>query len=112
MKHPKSEIRGSWDMPAVTIVDPEASWSVASAPAPDESRISTKPDAVDADGPDAALGRAHNARPQVLGNRFAIPTASTALRHASPRPKTNRSDSCNRKRGARYLRPAIRSGRI
>ena len=31
--------------------------------------------AVEAAGPDAALGRAHPARPQVLGNRSAVPTS-------------------------------------
>jgi len=70
-----------------------------------------EPDALDAAGPDATLGRAHNARPQVLGNRSAIPTASTARRYASPQT-TIRSNACHRERGARYWRPAIRSGRI
>jgi hypothetical protein len=113
MKHPKSEVRASWEMAAVTIDDPEPSWSVGLAPAHAQTPISDDPDAVDADGPDAALGRAHAARPQVLGNRLAIPTASTALRPApSPSTTTNRSDPCHRECGARYWRSAIRSGRI
>lgn len=106
------EIREAWDIDTVTIVDPGPSWSGVLATARAQSPINTDPDAVDAAGPDAALGRAHNARPQVLGNRLAIPTAPTALRPASRRTKTNRADTCHRERGARYWRPAIRSGRI
>ena len=69
-------------MDQVAIVDPEPSWRVAPTTIPPRPTEPAQPDAVDAAGPAATLGRA--TRPQVLGNRCAIPTASTALRRTPP----------------------------
>ena len=82
-----AELWGSQDMANRVVVDPGASWSAVSSPKATAIPLRPNPAAVDAAGPDATLGRAHDARPQVLGNRSAIPTASTALRRLSPKRK-------------------------
>jgi hypothetical protein len=112
MKPALADIRGSWHLDETVVVDPGASWSVVFTAEHPQAEVVTDPDAVDAAGPDAALGRANDARPQVLGNRFAISTAPTAQRPASPFTKKTRSHACHRASVTRYWRPAIRSGRI
>ena len=52
------------------------------------------------------------ARPQVLGNRSAIPTAPTGATRSLSQTRKPDPASCPGKRRPRYLRPAIRSGRI
>ena len=112
MKTAEAKIWGSQDVANRVVVDPGASWSAVSPPKATAIPLRPNPAAVDAAGPDATLGRAHDARPQVLGNHYAIPTAPTALRRLSPEEETTRPDSCDRESGRRYWRPAIRSGRI
>jgi hypothetical protein len=52
------------------------------------------------------------ARPQVLGNRSAIPTAPTGATRSLSQTTKPRPGPCTGKRRPRYLLPAIRSGRI
>ena len=101
---------GSWtslDMDPLPIVAPGPSWRVAPGQWRSKRPEPQRRGVVDAAGPAAALGRAHGARPQVLGNRCAVPTS---IHSATANDHTIRLAGGENKIDTGY--PATRSGRV